>query len=113
MIKSKKGIPICFILIAIAAIFCVINACTQQNKSETYSDGGQTINLAADGSFNAILSHNKRLSGKYTKKTENDRVVVSFIIDGTTAIGFIANNVLYFPEEWEDGHHHGNALKKK
>ena len=112
MTISKKGIFICCILSVTAAVFLFINACTQQNKSEVFSDGRQTIHLSADGSFTALLAHNNRITGTYTKKTDDNRIVVSFTADGKTTTGIIADNALQFPEEWEDGHHHGNILPK-
>ena len=112
MTKIKRIISIGCALAVFAALVLLIGACAQQNKSDVYSDGSQTIRLVSDGSFTAVLSHNKRLNGTYSKKTENNRIVISFTADGKTSTGFIADNALHFPEEWEDGHHHGNVLPK-
>jgi len=98
-------------LTATVVFILLINACSQ-NKSEIYSDGSQKIELSADGKFAAVLAHNNRISGTYTRKTEGSRIIISFNVNGTITVGRIINDALHFPEEWEDGHHHGNVLPK-
>ena len=100
------------IVLAATAFVLLIGACTQQPKTEVYSDGHQKIELSANGNFRAVLAHNSMISGTYTRKAEGSRIVITFNVNGNIAVGSIANNALHFPEEWEDGHHHGNVLPK-
>jgi len=116
--RKKNIIMISILILIIAvAVFLGIFASNRQSAkqvaAEIYSDGNQTVQLLADGTFNATLAHNKHISGTYTKTAENDRTVVSFNINGNIEIGSIINNALHFPKEWEDGHSHGNVLQKR
>ncbi|MCL2185845.1 MAG: hypothetical protein FWB86_08355 [Treponema sp.] len=116
--RKKNIIMISILILIIAvAVFLGIFASNRQNAkqvgAEIYSDGSQTVQLLADGTFNAELAHNKRISGTYTRTPENNRTIVSFNVNGSIEIGSIINNALHFPEEWEDGHHHGNVLPKR
>jgi len=110
--KKLLFISICALIIICAAAYGIYSS-SHKNKTETYSDGGQTIQLLADGKFSALLAHNNRKAGTYAKTTENGRIKVIFNTGGTESTGWIINDSLHFPEEWEDGHHHGNALQKK
>jgi len=116
--RKKNFIMISIIILIIAvAVVLGIYASNRQNAkqvgAEIYSDGNQTVQLLADGTFNAALAHNKRISGTYTRTAENNRTIVSFNVNGNIETGSIINNALHFPEEWEDGHHHGNVLPKR
>ncbi|MCL2196793.1 MAG: hypothetical protein FWB77_04180 [Treponema sp.] len=104
-------LTICALIVICAAMYGIYSS-SHKNKTETYSDGGQTIQLLSDGKFSASLAHNNRKAGTFTKITENGRIKVIFNTNGTESTGWIINDALHFPEEWEDGHHHGNALTK-
>jgi len=101
-------------LIGLALILSRVNFNSRSgNNAERYSDGGQTVSLHQDGSFTAVLAHNNRKSGTYTRTTEGDRISVSFNEDGNISVGRIANGALHLPHEWDDGHHHGNILPRR
>jgi hypothetical protein len=116
--KQKKRIliSVCAVL-AMFVLVIVIYSCSrskQQNTetTEIYSRFGQTVQLYPDGKFIAILAHNVRKSGTYTKTNESGRITVSFYVNNNVEIGWIINNVLHIPREWDDGHGHGNMLPK-
>ena len=115
-IVTISVIGVC-VLVAIAVIVLRIYLPTRQGYTEIFSDGRQTITLFADGTFTADLTHNNQKTGTYTRAAEGGstaggRTAVLFIVDGATAAGRIEGDSLYFPQEWEDGHHHGNVLHK-
>lgn len=100
-------------LTAVIVLFFVIRSIIKQNSVETYSDGSQTVQLFSDGKFTASLMHNTKKDGTYTRTVDGSVTVVSFNTGGVVAVGRIENGALYFPEEWEDGHSHGNMLPRK
>jgi len=113
--KQKKIITAVISAVAVLAVIIVLAVVLyytvgQQPKADIYSDGSQTIQLFEDGKFTANLSHGVNKSGTYTKTTEGNKIVVEFDVSGDISEGQIVNNTLYFPEEWEDEHAHGNAL---
>ena len=114
--KQKKIIIIAVIavvILAVAAIF-IINAINAKND-EIYTDGSATITLRANGTFSAVMYHDRRYSGTYVKSKDGDEVTVTFTYDGITAVAELENNELHIPHEWEDGHGHGHGslpLKK-
>jgi hypothetical protein len=117
--KRKKAIAATIlVLVTLGAIGYLVYTSNQQNSAgadgnaEVYSHWGQTVRLLPDGTFNAVLAHRVRKNGTYTKTTEDDRVTVSFYVNGREEIGSIVNNILYMPGEWDDGHGHGNALRR-
>jgi hypothetical protein len=110
--QKKILVAIVLILVTAGAIGYLIYSNNQHGDAETYSDGGQTVRLLPDGTFNAILAHRVRKSGTYTKTTEGNRITVLFNINDREEIGRIIDDILYIPREWDDGHGHGNALRK-
>jgi len=101
---------VCILIVIIAVLFVLYFK--NQNDTEVYSYGGQTVRLSADGTFTANLAHNVNKSGTYTRKTENGRTLVFFNIGGNEETGIIINNALNLPEEWNDGHGHGMVFPK-
>ena len=105
-----------FVLVVITAAVVGINIRKQNNKvtaqEELYTYGGQTVQLLADGTFSASLAHNTRKNGTYTKTEDSGRIIVVFNINGKEEIGWIANDSLHLPNEWEDGHGHGNVFPR-
>lgn len=117
--KARKKIiivGICLVLILGGfGIFLFVNTKQKReeaNSPEFYSYGSQSVQLLADGKFTASLAHNVSKSGTFTKANENERIAVSFYIDGRTEIGYIYNNSLHLPREWDDGHGHGSIFPK-
>jgi len=105
-----------FALVIVAAAAVGINIRKQNHKAaaqeELYAYRGQTVQLLADGTFSASLAHNVLKNGTYTKTEENGRTRVAFLVSGREEAGFIINNSLHIPHEWEDGHSHGNVFPK-
>ena len=100
-------------LIALGITGFGIYSSSRKNNAETYSGGGQTVHLFADGKFSANLAHGTFKSGTYTRRDDGSRVVISFTENNGTAVeGSIENNRLRIPNEWDDGHGHGNILQK-
>jgi len=111
--KQKKLIILLICSIsALAILLIVYNNFFRQDSSETYSFQGQTVKLSGDGNFTASLAHGVRKSGTYTKRTEEGIIIVSFNISGRTEAGFIFENNLYLPEEWDDNHGHGSVFPR-
>ena len=103
--KQKKIIIIgvCTLLVAIiSVVIIVINNAAEKKVTEIYSYQGQAVELLDDGKFTAILAHNVRKRGTYTKTNENDRIET----------GWIIHNSLHIPREWDDGHGHGSIFPK-
>ena len=118
IVKNKKiVIGLCSLLFIIALAFIFHSVFRQKNigisvDKETYSYHGQIIQLFSDGRFSASLAHNVIKNGTYTKLNENNRINVLFNVNGNIEIGWIINNSLYIPREWDDGHGHGNIFPK-
>jgi len=98
------------VLIAVIAFIFVRSAGT-----ETFTDGYQIVNLYRGGRFDASLYHDENYAGTYKKEASGGDTLVYFSADGYTepATGLISNGILYLPNEWEDDHSHGSALRKK
>ena len=115
-VEMQKKILIAVICVLIAGIIGVLifrmHNANEKRINEIYSYHGQTVQLLEGERFIAILSHNVRKSGTYTKANENDRVAVTFSYDGKNETGWIINNSLHIPREWDDGHGHGNIFPR-
>ena len=113
--KQKKIIiAVVCVAVAVAAVVLgfVINHVNQPKIPETYSYHGQTVQLFSDGNFTATLAHNVRKNGTYTKTTEEGMTGVLFNVNGFIETGWIINNELHIPREWDDGHGHGNVFPR-
>jgi len=131
---SKKSVKrIVIFVVCVAAVFGLIflpiysagrkNAHSRQGHTaeahshdeqtaETYSYRGQTIALYSDGHFHAVLAHNVRKDGTYTKANESGVIIVSFNVNGNIERGRIIDNALHLPDEWNDGHGHGSVFPR-
>jgi uncharacterized ion transporter superfamily protein YfcC len=112
--RQKTILIVSIIALIITAVIAVgVYSASRQNNAEIYSTGGQTVQLFADGNFSARLAHNTLKNGTYTKREDGSNTIVSFNVDGRVELGRIENNRLFIPEEWDDGHGHGNVLRKR
>jgi hypothetical protein len=119
--ERKKAKQRKILIISIISIFALVvfgfllHSLVGKNEiaaSETYSYHGQTVQLLENGTFIARLAHNVRKNGTFTKNTENNIVNVIFNTNGIIEIGWIINDALHIPEEWDDGHGHGNIFPR-
>jgi len=110
--KNLMVVSFCVLAVVVALAF-VIHSVVRQSNVETYRDGGQMVQLHPDGNFAATLAHNVNKIGTYSKTVDGDRTIVTFNINGVEEVGWIENNVLRMPDEWDDGHNHGNLLPKR
>jgi len=113
--KRKKLIIISVIVVLLLALATfIILSIVRGSGTETYTDGEQTVELFSNGKFSAVLAHNNKLSGQYTKTGQDGYSAITFTYNGTTATGLVMNDEFYLPEEWQDGHDsHGSILPKK
>jgi len=118
--KNLLIATVCGCLTVVAVVVLVMNfagampfAGQQGGAAETYSGGGQIVQLLPDGRFSAALAHNVRKSGTYTRSVEDGRTVVTFNRDGIQEVGWIENNALHIPDEWDDGCGHGRVLPRR
>ena len=110
--KAKRNKMITIIAVAAAVVIlagAIILKMMLPDGTEKYSDGGQTVNLRSDGTFNATLYHNAQYNGTYEKVSGG----VNFTYDGQTAFAPIQGNTMELPEEWGDDHGHGSILTKQ
>jgi len=122
--KRKKNAPkkvnrktliisgVCAIAIVAVVVIVIISNGSQDN-SESYSGGGQIVRLLDDERFLASLSHGARKSGTYTRTIDGERIIVAFNINGRIEIGWIEDDILTLPIEWEDDCGHGRMLPRK
>ena len=113
--KNLKSNIIIFAVLAaivIALIILVVYQRYQRGETQSFTDGHQTVTLEKDRSFTARLAHESK-SGTYTKKTEGDVTTVTFVCNGETAVGWIIDDTLTLPDEWDDHHGHGSTLKRR
>ena len=114
--KQKRLVLIGICALAVIAVlgFAVYSLVQRSaGATEIYRYGEQTVRLREDGSFSASLAHNVRKRGTYSKETGEGRTIVTFTVNGNIEIGWIVNDSLHIPMEWDDGHGHGNILPKR
>jgi hypothetical protein len=104
--KTKRIIKKTLILLAcIAALAAIAYAAVwtlgKHIRAEVYTGGGQTVTLFEDGSFTADLLLNKRIAGTYEKIEVPYVTFVRFYIGGNLETGFLKDDVLQLPAEWE------------
>ena len=104
-------IGVCSLVIVVVVGLALYSA-VMNKDTEIYGYYGQTVQLLENGNFSAILAHNARKNGTYTKMAENGRIGVLFNVNGSLQLGWIINNALHIPPEWDDGHGHGNILPR-
>jgi len=113
--KQKKIILLLCIfalLLSVSGLIVFSGIKKNNNEAEIYSYHGQTIQLFTDGKFTASLAHNVTKNGTYIKTLDNDRIIVSFNVNGVIEVGRIINDSLHIPGEWDDRHGHGNVFPK-
>jgi len=109
--KKLLVIGICA-LVVIAAAAVGLFLYTYESSDETYSAGGQSVRLSANGKYTANLAHGVRKSGTYIREIEDGRTTIYFDVNGREEIGWIFSDALHMPREWDDGHGHGNILNR-
>jgi cytoskeletal protein RodZ len=101
-------------VLALALITVITISAIREARTETYTDGSQSVKLLPDGSFSATISHGDLYNGTYTKTDQEGLTVVTYSTDsGSTASGVIIEGQLYIPEEWLDDHGHNTVLPLK
>jgi len=94
-----------------------------------FESGKANIWLFPEGIFVANLYHNTKITGTFTEMTQGNETALLFTYHGihkatdgvssfnatgqTTVVGGIVNGVLTIPEDWDDGHGHGNDFVYK
>ena len=107
--KRNKTITIIAVAAAVVILAGAVILKIMWPDGTKYSDGGQTVHLRANKTFNATLYHNVQYSGTYEEVDGG----VNFIYDGQTAFASIQGGVMELPEEWGDDHGHGSTLMKQ
>jgi len=110
--KNKKLIIWSVVILALLALVFIL-IFTNQGKVEKYSDGYQTIELYANGSFSANLYHGVEYKGNFSKSSTGSNEIIVFTVNDATFVAPVINNVLNLPSEWRDSHGHGSTLKKQ
>jgi len=94
-----------------------------------FESGKANIWLFPEGIFVATLYHNTKITGTFSEMTQGGETAVLFTYRGihtvedgvscfnatglTTVVGGIVDGVLTIPEDWDDGHGHGNDFVYK
>jgi uncharacterized protein YxeA len=107
--KNVMIIIVCIAVVAAIAAFFIYNS-IQQGQTRVFTAGEQTVSLHQDGKFAAQLAHNVTKRGTYTEEASGGLTMVTFYQDEAMELGIIQDNVLYLPDEWDDGHGHGTRL---
>jgi len=122
--NKKKLLIVCILSLAVLAAVIIIffpnmlqrfsgSSHVSVSESEIYRHGRSSVELNANGTFSASLPHGVRKSGTYTRTSEGSRILVNFNVDGNIEVGRIENNALHIPNEWDDGHGHGNVFPRE
>jgi len=114
--RKKKLLIVLIIVVVVAAFaFALFLIADRQKDNRVYADGSFSVTLRANGTFDAVLQHNVRISGTYVEDvlgdSQNGGSTITFTHDGTDAIGSIDGDLLTIPEEWDDGHSHGEQYR--
>jgi len=110
--NKKRLITICICVLVVVVAAGVVFFLRNYNEGEIYGYSGQTVQLFTNGKFTAKLAHNT-VSGTYARTTEGVLTIVKFNVNGYETTGFIENISLYLPDEWDDGHGHGNIFTRQ
>jgi len=112
--KQKKLIiaGVCTLAVAAVIVISVLLSSTER-RSEVFSNGIKLVELLPDGRFSANLAHNVRKSGTYTRVLEDNNEVIFFDTNGVIEVGWIEDNALVIPEQWDDFHNHGRVLPRR
>ena len=104
------------ILVVIAAAVVGIHFRNKNHKNalheEIYSYRNQTVHLLADGNYSAKLAHNVNKDGTYTRTEESGRIKITFKTGSREEDGWIIDDSLHLPKEWDDGHGHGSVFPR-
>jgi len=113
-LKLKKiiRISVCSVIAVIVIAAIIINI-LQQRNARIFTDGTQSITLRENGTFTAELYHGVMRNGLYKEDGVDDITIISFDENGIVAVGFLMNDVLTYPEEWDDMHGHNRDLTLK
>lgn len=117
-LEKKKRRQIVILVTIVVAILMMVElwvfSSGRKVVLETYSDGQQTVELLANGTFRAALAHGQNHSGVYQKTEQGDVTSIAFTSDKITVTGEITGDRLTVPHEWEDDHGHssGGLLKQ-
>ncbi|MDR2531446.1 MAG: hypothetical protein LBC82_01200 [Oscillospiraceae bacterium] len=112
--KRIKILVVCGCVLVVAALVATgIYLSGRESEAEVYNAGYQTVRLFSDGRFTAVLGHNVMKSGTYTKSSRSGAAEITFNSGGRTEVGWLENNELRIPAEWEDGCGHGNILQRR
>ena len=107
--RKMQLIAICTIIV-IGILSAVFYDLYRHSQTRIYSDGDQTVTLNPDGSFTARLAHSNP-SGRFTE-TADGAAAITFIYEGREVTGWIIDDALLLPDEWDDGHGHGDLLPR-
>ena len=113
--KTRKLIiiGICVLVaIILSTLIFGMTSVIEKNVTEIYSNQIQAVQLLDNGKFAAILAHNVRKSGTYTKTNDGSVITVAFNTNGRIETGWIMNDSLHIPREWDDGHGHGTVFPR-
>ena len=102
-------ILVCVLAAGIIAALIIFNT-SRQGGARVFTDGSQIVTLRDNGTFTARLTHDKRISGRYSEDSAGGVFTITFTYDGVTAAGSFEGIVLILPDEWDDGHGHGSRL---
>jgi len=111
--KRKRVIVISIVSIAVIAIISIIiifSSGSRENAARVYDGGGAIITLSDNGTFSPFLWHGEIKIGTFTESVLNGNTLVTFMYNGSTEDGWIYDNVLHIPDNWDDGHGHGTMF---
>ena len=109
--RRNRIIAVSVVVILMVTAFALFDW-YRQSKTRVFSDGHQTITLNYNMSYAAKLAHETH-EGIYSEKVDNGVTTITFNTGAESVEGFIHGDVLTLPEEWDDGHGHGNQLIRK
>jgi len=113
--KAKRNktiiITVCLVVFITATVLITYNV-IQNSLADVYSNSEMTVKLRPDGRFRAAL-HDEKYRGSYATVDESGVIVITFTYGGKTAVTEIILDQLYLPDEWDDGHGHGDVLTKQ
>jgi len=114
-LKKIMGIIICIVIVVIVVTAIIVNI-LQNRNARVFTDGTQTITLRENGTFTAELYHGVIRSGDYKEMSmmgEDGEFIVVFFQEKNveTTGGFLVDNILTYPEDWDDIHGHNRNLE--
>lgn len=102
--QMKTAMLIAAAFLVAAIVFAVAVHIAMRPETRVFGiEGGYSVTLHGNGSFDARLFHGRIMSGSFSEEVSGDITLVRFNRAGETAYSLIQDDVLSLPIPWRAG----------